>query len=75
MEGLRHRWIDDTIIIDFILPKVLKGVINNIEKADEDGDDVAYIEWCDVLENASKEFIFSGFFTEKQRERLLQKYS
>lgn len=75
MEELKHRWIDDSIIIDFRLPKALKGVIDNIEKAEEDGDDIAYIEWCDVLENASKEYIFNGFLSEKQRDRLLQKYS
>ena len=75
MEELRHRWIDDTIIIDFRLPKRLMSIISIIEKADDDNDDIAYMEWCDLLENVSKESILSGLLTEKQREALLRKYN
>lgn len=75
MEKLKHRWIDDTIIIDFNLPKRLRSIISVIEKADYENDDITYMEWCSLLENVSKEFILNSFLTEMQRETLLRKYN
>ena len=75
MNKVKHRWIDDAIIIDFKLTKIVMTIISKIEKYDEDNDDIMYMNKCDLLENITKDFVSNGYLTPKQRELLIQKYN
>lgn len=74
-ENKKHRWIDDSIKIDFKLQKVVQNLIKEIEYFDEVGDDILYDDRCDCLENLTKESVLGGYMTMAQRERLLRKYN
>ena len=74
-ETKKHRWIDDSIIIDFKLQKVIQNLIKEIEYLDEIGDDILYDDRCDTLENITKDSVLGGYMTMSQRDKLLRKYS
>lgn len=74
-ETKKHRWIDDSIIIDFKLQKVVANLIKEIEQFDEEGNDILYDDRCDCLENLTKDSVLGGYMTMSQRDKLLRKYS
>ena len=69
----KYNWIDDSVIIDFEIPKSLLPLIEECEKCDEN-EDYCYFDWADALDVGAKEYYRQGKLTEKQWDTLCAKY-
>lgn len=69
----KHNWINDSIAIDFVVPKSLQEIISILEQMDED-EDYGYYEYSEVLDYGAKEYVYQGVLTKKQWQTLCLKY-
>ncbi len=69
----QYHWVDDTIKIDFKLPKYLQSVVDELEELDQN-EDWVYFDRCAFIENCTKEYIYSGELTMEQRDKLCARY-
>ena len=70
---IEHRWIDDSIEIDFKIPSWWEEEFEMLEKMDEE-QNMAYLVIASDLEDRMHEDVLSGFLTSKQVEILNRKY-
>lgn len=68
-----HRWIDDSITIDFKVPKWWEEEFEMLEKMDEELN-MAYLVIAADLEDRMHEDVLSGFLTSKQVDIINKKY-
>ena len=69
----KYHWVDDTIKIDFKLPKTVQQIVDELEEMDRD-EDWCYFDRCEFIENYTKDFVYSGELTMKQRDLLCARY-
>lgn len=69
-----HHFINDDIIIDFKLPKLIQNVILELEELDKE-EDYCYFDYSSALDNIAKSFYADGVLTKKQWELLAEKYN
>ncbi|MCI9596996.1 MAG: hypothetical protein HFE75_06830 [Firmicutes bacterium] len=72
-EKKKYNWIDGNITIDFEMPLVMKNLILDMEKLDEEKD-YGYLNYCDALDDLAKECYVQGRLTKEQWDRLVRKY-
>lgn len=71
-----YHWTDDKVRIDDFyegLPKVIRNLVDDLEKADEE-EDWGYINLCESLEDAAKLYVPEGRITKEQFDRLCRRY-
>ena len=73
-DGRKFQWIDDSVVIDFKLPNSVKLLIQEIEEADINNDYGTFMNKVDALEGITKDSIYNGAITSKQRDILLKRY-
>lgn len=61
----KHRWIDDSIELDFPLPKSMLHLIAEAEKLD-DAEDYAYYNYAEALYDGAKELFTNGKLSRRQ---------
>ena len=69
----KHRWIDDAVKIDFVLPTMIQDLVDEMEEMDLN-EDWSYFDRCGFIENITKEFVINKEMTRKQRELLCRRY-
>jgi len=69
----KHRWIDDSVVIDFQLPKSMLYLIEELEKLDAE-ENYAYFNYAEALDVGAKELYRRGILTHEQWDRLCWKY-
>lgn len=72
-EKKRYNWIDESIIIDFDIPKIMTNLILDMEQLDEE-ENYGYLNYCDALDDMAKEFYVQGKLTKAQWDTLVRKY-
>lgn len=70
----KHRWTDDTIVIDFIVPEQIQEFIDEIEEYDNNDDFGCYLSAVDYLDVVAKWWYASGDLTHHQYNLLRWKY-
>lgn len=73
MKNNKFHWIDDTIKIDFPVPKAMQILMNECEQLDLD-EDYAYFNYIETLDCDAKELVYRGILTEKQWDIINTKY-
>lgn len=67
------NWINDSIVIDFELPKDIKEIADECERLNAT-EDLAYDNYADVLGNMCKEAYRMGNLTKKQWDMMELRY-
>jgi len=67
------KYVREDIIIDFPVPKILENTMQDAKDAD-DREDGTYDEWADTLDNICKACCADGLITQKQWERINEKF-
>ncbi len=70
----KFTWIDETIIVDFEIPKVLKNTIEEIEQADIMQNRAEYNILSDTIDVLCKNYCSAKILTQKQWDTICQKY-
>ena len=70
----QNDWIDNSVILDFEMPKVLKNTIIEIEEAYQNKDDIEYNILSDTLDVLCKHYCAEGILTKKQWDLVCQRY-
>lgn len=70
----KFRWINEDIVLDFKLPKLLQNTIIEAEEADLDNNAGEYDCIVDAIDVLCKEYYVTGTFTQQQWELVVQKY-
>ena len=70
----KFRWINEDIVLDFKLPKVLQNTIVEAEEADLANDAAEYDYIVDAIDVLCKEYYVIGTFTQHQWDLVIQKY-
>lgn len=70
----KFTWIDEEIVLDFEVPKLLKNTIEEIEQADIMQDKAEYNILSDTIDVLSKNFCSAKILTQKQWDTICQKY-
>ena len=68
-----NDWIDESVIIDFKLPKSMLYLIEEIEKLAEEESE-AFFNYTEALDDGAKELVVKGVLTQKQWDILTRKY-
>lgn len=71
---MKYHWIDESIEIDFPVPKFIQNLIKELEEYDLEENDVMYIDRSECLENVTKDLVYDRVLTAKQRDTLCRKY-
>lgn len=66
-------WIDESVIIDFKLPKDIQGIADLCEETDKN-EDYAYDNWADLLDILCKEAVVQGHMTKRQWDTVVRRY-
>lgn len=69
----KYNWIDESIVIDFDMPLIMKNLILDMEKLDEE-EDYGYLNYCEALDDLAKEAYVQGWLTKAQWDMLVRKY-
>lgn len=69
----KYNWIDESIVIDFDMPLIMKNLILDMEKLDEK-EDYGYFNYCEALDDLAKEAYVQGWLTKAQWNMLVRKY-
>lgn len=69
----KYNWIDESIVIDFDMPLIMKNLILDMEKLDEK-EDYGYLNYCEALDDLAKEAYVQGWLTKAQWNMLVRKY-
>lgn len=68
-----HNFINDSIIIDFIIPKKLQPLVDYLEELDKN-DDYSFFNFAEDLEYTGRYYVKTGELTKKQWITLCEKY-
>ena len=69
----KFRWINESIEIDFSLPKSTQLLIKKLEELDI-AEDYSYFNWAEALDFEAKELVVLGKLSTKQWDLLCEKY-
>lgn len=69
----KFRWINDDIIIDFPVPKLLKNMMQEAEELDLRGS-VIYTGMADQIDVTCKEYVTTGRMTQEQWDKIADRY-
>lgn len=69
----KFHWIDDSIKIDFEVPKIMQDLMNTAEKLDLE-ENYAYFEYADQIDVDAKNLCADGYLTESEWEKLSMRY-
>ena len=67
------NWVNDTVIIDFELPKDIKEMADECERLDNE-ENWGYDNYADLLSNMCKEAYRQGHITKKQWDLVEKRY-
>lgn len=70
----KHNWINDSIEIDFPLPKGILNLIQKLEELDA-AENYGYFNYSEALDDAVKELVFKGRLTTAQWDLLCARYN
>ena len=70
-----NNWINDTIKINFEIPKGLDETISMLEKYNRENEMGLYFSWTDVLDVQCKNLCGCGKLTEYQWDLLNERYN
>lgn len=70
----KHRWVRDDIVIDFKVPRYVQDLIEEMERFDEEDNEIAYLNYSEGIECCTKDLVYEGVLTDKQRDTLIKKY-
>ena len=70
----KHRWVRDDIVIDFKVPRYVQDLIEEMERFDEEDNEIAYLNYSEGTECCTKDLVYEGVLTDKQRVTLIKKY-
>ncbi|MDI9242331.1 hypothetical protein [Fusibacillus kribbianus] len=69
----KYRWVNDSVKIDFPLPKPIQEKVDMLEYYDET-EDYGYFDACEVLECYAKHWVPDESITQEQFEKLCDRY-
>lgn len=72
--GKKFKWINEEIVLDFPLPKVLQNTIVEAEEADLANDAGEYLGIVDAIDVLCKEYVVEHIFTQEQWDLVVSKY-
>lgn len=67
-------YIDENIKLNFTLPAPVHNIIQRIEKYDNEDEWMEYGLLLEELDTCSKSFFLNGKITERQYNKILEKY-
>lgn len=67
------NWIDDTVIIDFPVPKDVTNLIDMCEEANANGD-WGYFNYEESLDYICKEVVVQGHMTDREWNEIRKRY-
>ena len=70
---MKHNFINDDIIIDFPLPKLMRNTIKEAEELDAKNDLEFYCV-ADAIDVLAKQYVASGLWTQEQWDLICSKY-
>lgn len=68
-----NNWIDDTVIIDFPVPKDVKNLMDMCEVANANGD-WGYFNYEESLDYICKEAVVQGHMTDREWNEIRKRY-
>lgn len=69
----KFRWIDDSIKLDFKMPKIIEELIKEVEQFDLD-ENYAYFSYIEALDSLAKLLYSEGKMTAHQRELIYRRF-
>ena len=69
----KFRWIDDSIKLDFKMPKIIEDLIKEVEQFDLD-ENYAYFSYIEALDSLAKLLYIEGKMTVHQRELIYRRF-
>lgn len=69
----KFHWIDDTVKINFSVPKSIQILMDECERLDL-AEDYAYFNYSDSLDCGVKELVFRGVLTQRQWDIINMRY-
>ncbi len=73
MEERKESWIDREVIIDFPVPRSIQIIMDTLEEYDAT-ENYGYFDWLEQLDYDVKEFVLLGKMTQKQRDKLNERF-
>ena len=67
------NWIDDEVVLDFLLPKDIQSVADECERLNAEHD-WGYINWAEVLSDLCKEAVVQRHMTQAQWDLVERRY-
>ena len=69
----KYNWINDSVKIDFKLPKILQHKVEELEQLDKNMD-YRYFDVCEYLDDDAKGYYVEGIISKKQWDMLVSRY-
>lgn len=69
----KESWIDDSVVLDFKIPRSIQYLIEKLEEFDA-AEDYAYFNYSEALDDGAKELVARGRLTVEQWDLLCAKY-
>lgn len=70
----KYHWINDSIKIDFDVPRLVANTMQEAEEADLNNEIGEYYGIADVLDVICKECYVNGLLTKKQWDTITERY-